>query len=413
MDINSHLRTTRRAALLGAAALAALACGRELEPEVRAPDSTLIIHFRASEADTRAVFGEEENGSRPTLWTSNDQQVKLSLNHGSAIPAGITPSSDFRTATFSAQVDFTNVDGPYTYYAVSPASAASALSPSRTAWKVTIPCEQTPTESSVDESAIILASKSESFSQASQVNVVDLFFNHLTAYGRLSLSNLSLSYNASVSYIELTTETPIVGDWYWKTANASITDYGASSTLKIITSRTSDIWFACAPVDMSNKKMTVRVYTNNNRVYTKQVTFPAERQFEAGKAAVFTVNMSGVTGTYIGSADAMLSRSDYGCYLGSNDLTRTLDISTDQVTRSYDANDVLTYTLVNASAVEELSLTGYKKSMRKGDSVTITVYWRQGLTVKHGESYTMSILKEEGAKVWIGDGTGKGFIIKK
>ena len=164
---------------------------------------------------------------------------------------------------------------------------------------------------------------------------------------------------------------------------------------------------------MSNKKMTIRVYTSNNRVYTKQVTFPADRQFEAGKAAVFTVNMSGVTGTYIGSADAMLSRSDYGCYLGSNDLTRTLDISTDQVTRSYDANDVLTYTLVNASAVEELSLTGYKKSMRKGDSVTITVYWRQGLTVKHGESYTMSILKEEGAKVWIGDGTGKGFIIKK
>lgn len=574
MDITSHLRTTRRAAIAGAAALAALACSRELEPVLRAPDSTRIVHFRASEADTRAVFGEATDGSRPTLWTSNEQHVKLSLNHGSALIAGITPSSDFRTATFSAQVDFTNVTGPYTYYAVSPASAALALSPSRTAWKVTIPCEQTPSESSVAESAIILASKSASFSQAAQVNVVDLYFNHLTAYGRMSLSNFSPGNNVTVSYIELTTETPIVGDWYWKTSDASITDYGASSTLKINTSSTSDIWFACAPVDMSNKKMTVRVYTRKNNeyfgVYTKQVTFPAERQFEAGKAAVFTVNMAaaefddspvgdfalvtdastlqvgdeiiianveanyalgqamlttppfrqgveissfGTVLTSIGDAtiltleegstngtfalktgdhylttsfssdyslsesseitaesswaisisggeativaqdgedswylcfyagghyfggfvtgysvvnpviyrrkasgevteDPILAKTAYGCYLGTG-YERALVSGSDQVTRSYNSNDVLTYTLLNTTSVEEVEIFGYTKSLVKGDRVVITVNWHQGTTPVLSESYTMKVVKEEGPKVWLSDGAGKGVVIKK
>ena len=92
-----------------------------------------VVHFRAAPSDTRARFGELEDGAWPTLWTANDTEVKLSLNYGSAIPAGVVPSADFRTASFDAEIDFTDVDGPYTFYAVSPAAAAQALSPSREA----------------------------------------------------------------------------------------------------------------------------------------------------------------------------------------------------------------------------------------------------------------------------------------
>lgn len=568
MDITSHLHTTRRAALLGAAALAALACSRELEPDLslrKDPAASCVVHFHARPVDTRAEFGSPDaNGTRPTLWTDNDQHVKLSLNYGTALEASVTPSQDYTNASFDAEITFPAAS-TYTFYAVSPASAASALSPSREAWRVTIPCEQTPTESSVDENAIIIAATSNPYNSALEVENVDLFFNHLTAYGRMSLSGLPTG--ATVSAVELTTTTPIVGDWYWNTSGSSIEDYGASSTLTITTNRTSDIWFACAPVSVDNEKLIVTVTTNQGTYY-KEVFFPGGASFEAGKAAVFTVDMTGATkaggftlvadasqlqegddilivykngskalgsynsygqyrnsvsvsiddntiassgsatvlklcagteegtwafkdgsnylasrdgsGGYVynsllnsstltnnaswtvsvsnsqatiqalgggsrflryntsdnrfscyytenatntqkvslyrrggsgGAALVEMENSNYGCYLGG-DLNRTVVAGVDQVTRSYN-DGVLTYTIVNPNTVEELEITGYTKSKLKGDAVTINVNWRRGVQQVLNATYTMTVLKEEGAKVWIGDGSGKGFIIKK
>lgn len=568
MDITSHLHTTRRAALLGAAALAALACSRELEPDLslrKDPAASRVVHFHAQPVDTRAEFGSPDaNGTRPTLWTDNDSEVKLSLNYGTAQVATVIPSQDYTNASFDADISFPTAS-PYTFYAVSPASAASALSPSREAWKVTIPCEQTPTESSVDENAIIIAATSNPYNSALEVENVDLFFNHLTAYGRMSLTGLPTG--ATVSAVELTTTTPIVGDWYWNTSGTAIEDYGASSTLTITTNRTSDIWFACAPVSVDNQMMTVTVTTNQGTYY-KEVSFPGGASFEAGKAAVFTVDMSDATkaggftlvtdasqlqegddilivyrsgskalgnynnggyrnsesvsiennntitssgnatvlklcagttegtwafkdgnnylasrdgsGGYIyyallnsstltnnaswtvsvdnglatiqalaggctylslystsnlflctyyasesnyqkvslyrrgGSGSAALvdmENSAYGCYLGDN-LTRTVTAGVDQVTRSYN-NGVLTYTIVNPDTLEELEITGYTKAKLKGDAVTINVSWHRDVELVLNATYTMTVLKEEGAKVWIGDGSGKGFIIKK
>jgi len=534
------------------------------------------VHFRAEQTDTKAQFGELEDGAYPTLWTDNDTEVKLSLNYGTAVAADVVKSSDSRSASFDATFDFSGVVGPYTFYSVSPASAAAALSPSREAWKVTIPCEQTPSESSVDEAGIILASTSAEYASISDVSDVDLYFTHLTAYGRMSLSNLALGSGEAVSAVELTVTTPIVGDWYWNTAGTSITDYGASSTLTINTTRTSDIWFACAPVDVSGEMMSVTVFTNLG-YYVQLVEFPADRQFTAGQAAVFSVDMAGaeqtlygggtpsgdftlvtdastlqagdeiiitnIDGTYglgaissnsnyrtavgvsatgsvlssIGnaivltlragnqsgtwafqdgssyltspstdnnyllnsssitdnsswsisidsnnqativaqagnrthlrynynngtprfstyayssavakpaiyrrsasgssapSADPMLSLSEYGCYLGSG-LNRVLTAGVDQVTRAYNGDGVLTYTIINAAAVEELEISGYSKDKLKGDAVSVTVNWRIASTSVLSSTYTMKVIKEEGPKVWLSDGNGKGVIIKK
>ena len=570
----------KRLFLILAAALTAFSCSREMEfePEVQRSNASAkdsrTVHFNASLVETKAQFGALEDGGYPTLWTANDSEVKISLNYGSAVPAEVLPSEDYRSASFDATLDFTGVTGPYTFYSVSPASAAQALSPSRLAWKVSIPCEQTPSAGSVDEAGIILAATSTAYASATEVSTVDLFFNHLTAYGRMSLGNLALTDGETVSAVELTTTTPIVGDWYWNTSGASITDYGASSTLTIHTSRTTDTWFAVAPVDVSDEIMTVTVYTNKGR-FEHMVQFPSGRSFEAGRSAVFTVNMaeadfisstggstpsgdftlvtdasslaagdqiiitdidasyalgpantSGSTpyrqavqissvgdvlsslgsatvltlragsvegtwaldtgdgylstastknslstassiseasswtisitgsqaaieansGTYYrllyngpntrfsaygstsqlpkpaiyrrsaggGSAteDPMLSHSEYGCYLGTG-LERTLVPGTDQVTRAYSSSDVLTYTIINAASVEELEISGYARGMVKGDAVSVTVSWRRGSSSLLSSSYTMKVIKEEGPKVWLGDGTGKGFIIKK
>ena len=560
------------------AALAALACSRVMEPEM--PDQAVkkdespvrVIHFQATPGDTRAQFGSLEDGAYPTLWTANDSEVKLSLNYASAQAAEVEPSEDFRTASFDATIDFTDVGGPYTFYAVSPAAAAQALSPSREAWKVSIPCEQTPTAASVDEAGIIIAASSIPFQEApGSTDAVDLHFDHLTAYGRLSFRNLNPD-GGTVQSVELTATTPFVGDWYWKcTSGHELIDYGASSTLTINTHLTEGIWFACAPVDMSEQMMEVTVTTDKGSYY-RIIEFPAGRKFESGRAAVFTVDMAdaeftssssmgnaftlvtdaselkagdevlivykagskamgaihssgnyresvditlssdettissagsatvltlvqassgtwafrdgsnyltspSVNSNYLlnstsisansswtvsvtsagiatitatagnrtvlcyntnnprfscyassgsttllpsiyrrsgasASADPMLERSEYGCYLGTG-LEWILAPGTDQVTRAYDANGVQTYTLIDPDEVEELEIIGYTRSKTKGSAVTVSVHWRKGYATLHSASYSMTVVKEEGPKVWLGDGSGKGFIIKK
>jgi hypothetical protein len=560
--------------ILIVSALATLACNRvtELEPVLPvepAPTGSVRVHFRADQPDTRAQFGEPEDGTYPTLWTANDSEVKISLNFGSAIPAELTPAEDLHSATFDAEIDFTGIEGPYTFYSVSPSSAAYALSPSREAWKVSIPCEQTPTAGSVDEAGIIIAASSIPFTVApAETSIVDLHFDHLTAYGRLSFSNLALN-GATVQSVELTATTPIVGDWYWKCGEGhNLIDYGASSTLTIHTSRTEGIWFACAPVDMSEQMMVVTVYTTAG-YFEKMIEFPANHKFESGRAAVFTVDMAGIEptesssgsgvftlvtdastlaagdevlivykegskamgaknssrdyrepvnvtftdgtidspgsarvltlcsstgGTWafkdgdvylastnsgnnltnvssisdnarwsvsintsgiatiqaqagssknlmyntgsprfscytggtnqiksvsiyrranaVATADPMLERSDYGCYLSSG-VERTLTPGTDQVTRAYNAQNVLTYSIIEPGSVEELEISGYRKGLVKGDDVTVGVHWRKKLTTVLDQSYSMHVIKEEGPKVWLSDGTGNGFIIKK
>lgn len=562
--MNFHNRFMQLAAL-SCAAVAAFACSpAELGGDVAfpvsesftsVPDPIQTVRFYAEPVDTKARFGEDDgNGVRPTLWSSNDSEVKLSLNYGSAVAAGVVPSSDFGTASFEATFDFSEVSGPYTFYSVSPASAALALSPSRSAWKVSIPCEQTPSDSSPDEAGIILAAASDEYASTTQVGDVNLYFNHLTAYGRMSLVNLDLADGETVSAVELTVTTPIVGDWYWETSGSGITDYGASSTLTVNTSRTSDIWFACAPVEVGGEMMTVSVFTSAG-CHEQLVEFPAGRKFEAGQVAVFSVDMDGaefiaagsgsvsspvtasmtaftsvsgyvggdenvsyeasqgdaqtapgvfsdeiriyqngglltitanndktITNVTIGSSmatkvqvmidsgsfgsdnnisangtfstgtisastvvfkctgtsktarlylnslsvtyaetgssaaagpDPMLQKSEYGCWLGTG-LEWTLDPGVHQVTRSYDTDGVLTYTLINPDTVEELELTGYKKSFVKGDRVTLTVNWRYGRVNRlNNASYTMTVIKEQGPMVWLSDGNGKGAIIKK
>lgn len=562
--MNFHNKFMQLAAL-SCAAVVAFACSpAELGGDVvipmkesftSVPDPIQTVRFYAEPVDTKARFGEDDgNGVRPTLWSSNDSEVKLSLNYGSAVAAGVVPSSDFGTASFEATFDFSGISGPYTFYSVSPASAALALSPSRSAWKVSIPCEQTPSDASPDEAGIILAAASDEFASETQVGDVNLYFNHLTAYGRMSLVNLDLADGETVSAVELTVTTPIVGDWYWETSGSGITDYGASSTLTVNTSRTSDIWFACAPVEVGGEMMTVSVFTSAG-CHEQLVEFPAGRKFEAGQVAVFSVDMDGadfiaagsgsvsspvtasmtaftsvsgyvggdenvsyeasqgdaqtapavnnseiriyqngglltitanndktITNVTIGSSmatkvqvmfdsgsfgsdnnisangtfstgtisastvvfkctgtsktarlylnslsvtyaetgssaaagpDSMLQKTDYGCWLGTG-LEWPLDPGVNQVTRSYGTDGVLTYTIINPDTVEELEISGYKKSFVKGDRVTLTVNWRYGRVNRlNNASYTMTVIKEQGPMVWLSDGNGKGAIIKK
>ena len=279
-----------RLSLAALVALSALTGCRFAEQEVPDTASRKTVRFHAGTDGTRTAFAEAVNGVYQTLWTENDSDVLLSLNYAKAEASAITRSADGMTASFEASFDASAATSPYTFYAVSPASAARAISPSRSAWSVYIAAEQTPSALSVDEAAQLLVAKSAA--SATLPEDVDLHFAHLTAYGRIALRNLELG-EATVQKVDLTFSTPVVGEWYWA-EDGTLTENGGSHTITLDTDASGDLWFACAPVDVSGETLTLSIYTDQG-VMTKEITFPEGRSFSSGKVARFSVDMAGIT----------------------------------------------------------------------------------------------------------------------
>ena len=270
-------------------ALAALSGCRNVEQEVPEASSVKTVRFHAGTAPTRTAFAEAVDGVYQTLWTENDSDILLSLNYGKAEASAVTPSADGTTASFEASFDASATSAPYTFYAVSPASAARAISPSRSAWSVYIAASQRPSALSVDEDAQLLVAKSAA--SATLPGEVDLHFSHLTAYGRIALKNLELG-DATVSKVDLVFSTPVVGEWYWG-EDGALTANGDSHTITLDTDASGDLWFACAPVDVSGQTLKLVVFTDQGNL-TREITFPEGRKFNSGKVARFSVDMAGI-----------------------------------------------------------------------------------------------------------------------
>ena len=279
---------------VAAAAMALSACVRE--PEMLPAPGEQTIQFTAESIETRTAFTDPEGNSYPVLWTENDKEVKVMLNMVSNKNAAVTPSDDFKTATFSATFKDTTY---YKFFALCPASAwlSSKEGDGEKIYRlgITVPTTQTPTAKSVDEAAQILVAQSDKtyeFDDFTPLNeTVSFNFKHWTAYGKLSLTELALG-DAKIEAVDLTAEEPWAGRWYYFFSDGHTEKNTASNTITVNTTSASDIWFACAPVDLSGKKLKVVVKTDKGTV-TKEVTLPANREFKSGQVARFSINMKG------------------------------------------------------------------------------------------------------------------------
>ena len=268
--------------VIAAAALTFASCQKETLPE----QSTLkTVNFVAQTLETKTAFGTPSGTTYPTLWTSNDSKVKVAINGTNAKDADLSAASDGKTATFSLQVKNPSAES-YIFDVVSPASAALSITAEK-GWNISVPTTQAPLANSVDENAQVLTASSKSFSTFPEE--VSLNFNHFTAYGKLTISNLQSG--ASVSSITLTAESNWAGRWNYKDGVA--TENSASATITLNTTSTSDVWFACAPVDLGGKTIKVTVATDKGN-FEKTITIPSGKKFESGKIAEFSVNFSGV-----------------------------------------------------------------------------------------------------------------------
>ncbi len=257
---------------------------------------TKTVQFYAESIGTKTAFGTPEDGTYPTLWSTSDA-VKILVNleevKDTEKKVYVMCSDDLKSARFTAELVTPEADN-FTFYSISPADALKGKSSDKGYIYVAIPTKQEPLTTSVDMAAQLLYASSET--TETMPTSVELTYHHLTAYGKLSLTNLTPNVS-SVSEIKL--EAPedvyIAGNWDYFVADGSfaVRSGKGSNSIVLLTTNTNDIWFACAPVDMSGKKMTLTVTTDKGDL-KKEITFPEDRKFKAGKISKFTVDMAGI-----------------------------------------------------------------------------------------------------------------------
>lgn len=271
-------------------------CAKDPVKSDQAKDNVKVVHFSTTPV-TKTVFGTPSGSSLPTLWTDT-YCVAVSLNYATAkksttleVGAGST------TANFSAEIADDD-SGAYKFIAVSPYDSYVSASSSYTSVQFNVPTAQTPLAASPDEKAQILLGQYDAGSTFP--TSVTMNFDHLTAYGKISFSNLALQEGETVASVSLTASENWAGRFYYYIEDhgdynaGDIQANSASSTITITTDKTSDIWFGCAPVDLGGKTMDVVVTTNTGTTYSRTITIPTGKKFTAGVVNSFTINMNGI-----------------------------------------------------------------------------------------------------------------------
>ena len=219
------------------------------------------IRFIAESIQTRTVFADPEENLYPVHWTAGDRAVKIFYQSSQAAEAAVQASADGKTARFEAS--FTS-DGSrrHVFQALSPASACEGLEEGK--WSFSVPSVQTPSSTSVDPSAMVLAAEASSSTWPEEVR---FHFSHLTAYGRLKIKGIQEGLQSvTLRFSE-----------------------GPSLTLQ--TSDPEAVWFGVKPFDASGQELSLTAKTGTGS-YTKTVRFPEGRNFSAGQVALFSVDLS-------------------------------------------------------------------------------------------------------------------------
>lgn len=261
-------------------------CNKE---NVRPSENKQTITFTALTPDTKTHFGEKAGTAYPTLWTGNEQ-VAVSYNGGAKTTASISGSG--KSASISAETVVDETAAEHKFMLASPAAAFTSLDSGGDIY-FTIPSVQTPGEGTCDEAAQIIYATASCTAEALNSNI-SLTFKHLTAYGNMSV--VLPEGAGKVKEIKLmTAATGLTGSYRY--SYPEIAPETKNLSLTLLTDKTTDIFFACAPADLNGEKLVVTVTTDKG-VYEKDINLTGKNLiFVAGKVSKFTVKDFKVKGT--------------------------------------------------------------------------------------------------------------------
>ncbi len=283
----------RFSALFSTIALFAISCSTTDDITSTPTDNRRYVTFVTEALNSpKTVFGDKSGEKYPTLWTNTDK-IHVSTNGESwPVESTVEPSADGRTAQFGAEVSVP-FSGSVRYFAVSPSSCYSYFYAYDKEYDFTVPVRQTSSQDSCDPAAQILLARSELVTVDS--DYVPLHFEHMTAYGKFSVKNLSVDAGA-IKSVTIKAQKSLTGGYglYWTEATPRISDFGGDGQVVITTSSTDNIWFGCMPADLSGTLLDVTVVTENGD-YKKSIDLTGKTlAFKAGEVSEFSIDMAGI-----------------------------------------------------------------------------------------------------------------------
>lgn len=283
--------------LMSIAALAlASSCNKNLNTDGAAPDGYIrkTVHISASELlSGKASFGENTGDGYPVFWSEGDK-VLLSINGAKAQEITVKPEGDGSTADFGTLELNLPENGPVEIFVSTNTTVASGGRTGTIKYSQTENESQTPSGNSCDPSSIIIYASKTYENAAAVPKDIRLDFAHYTAYGKMTISGISLNGGETVKYVEI--QTPLgqnIG------GSVTIGEEGASHTsitLRGIGDLSNPVWFAIAPAELnSSEALYVHVVTSENRHFEKILNCSSRAlKFQTGRVSKFTVNFSGI-----------------------------------------------------------------------------------------------------------------------
>lgn len=281
-------KLTKSISALFAAVAAFTACQIESPEVAEVVGNDIVVSFSSEQPETRTVFGEATTGSSlSVLWTKT-QKVRIfpSTSYDDAINANVTPSRDKLTATFSGEIVLPSSTSRASFALLSPASAFNSNDGTKV--RITVPTNQTPSESSTDENAQILVDKTETFRPVPQK--VTFHPTHLTSYIALRFKNLPTSLGKSI-VCEVKSTVPLSGTVDYDYAEGTITHVTTSNSVKAsVVSANGVCFISCLPAKVSGKELTITL-TGAGSV-SKTITVPTGKNLLPGKLAAMTIDFT-------------------------------------------------------------------------------------------------------------------------
>jgi hypothetical protein len=400
----------RKEALLMMLSVLAVTVGCRMQEEVEVEKSGSAVSFVArTDALTRTVFGEPDGTRYPTYW-SGDETVGISLNYDWAEEVGVKVNEAHTVAEFSYVPEESATS--YTFFVVTPASALETPSESRKALRIAVPAVQKPLTGSVDEGAQVFYAKTSTYTE--KPASVDVRFNHLTAYGKLTLKNVT----GTPVRLTLVSDQALSGSCYVAVEDGAVsTREGAHSltldleNLAVTSGNLENIWFACLPANLAGTPLSVLLETAEGNTYKRTIPQLGEgMNFISGRIIRFSVDMASAEQNQTLAAADVLNYDSYGAYISGNPMI--YDGATDQLSREYNEDQTVTFSILNPDQDASVEFSGIPEVAAYLDVFTLVVRYMAKDEVTYEASFDVAVVKEEKARLWLSDGTN-GFIVKR
>lgn len=315
--------------LLSAAAIAALlafySCNKKVSVETPEESGTISLTINAqTPVETKAVIGAKVGDEYPVTWSAtgetfklieiadpdaegNDKYHRYNINEY-ALSSGNT------TASFSVDLTEETTVGKYSYFAISPQAAYSSIEvASYNQFSLVLPTSQTPTATSVDPAAILLLGSVKNL-DAQATSSLNMTFNHLTAYGKMTIKNVPAAIKDE-GITSVSVSVPAGNSYYYYRTN-SYAKAGTSSTQISINTTNLDTdndftaWFSCIPNSITNADIVIGITTASD-TYTRTIHIPDGKTFNftQGHVSSFSIDMSTAAATNL-SGDYVIASTD-------------------------------------------------------------------------------------------------------